>query len=243
MKYSLLLFFLLLSTFQHVEGSHPSQKKVKPYLLPKEHPLKPSLEAIFSQKNVLKNIDTFTQAGFTPLHFQPTTHIIVARHPLLPGYLVKLYLETEKDIKEGKESWEWFLARCQAAENIRKLIKKKKLKHFTVPNKWLYQVATPEEKRFHPYILVVTDMNIVDLEASKQAWKTIPTKEHLKELYTILSHGYSSCLLPFNIPFTHSGTFSCIDTEHPKRKLKYERVKEHLSPEMQRYWDKLIKGN
>lgn len=92
-----------------------------------------------------------------------------------------------------------------------------------------------------PAILVVTYMKLVDRKASKEAWKTVVTRRHVEELYSILSHGYSSCLLFTNIPYTTNGKFACIDTEWPTRPLPLAHVHRHLSKKMAKYWDYLVR--
>lgn len=216
-------------------------KKIKPHLLPEDHSLKPKLDAIFSKPRVIENEQTFAENGFKTLFAQPQSFIRVAKHPQLPGVLVKVYLDNETRQKENIPGWKWLVNRCEGAENIRKLMQKKKFRHFCVPDKWLY----PLDSSRQPVILVVTDMKLVSAEETENAWKTKVTKSHLEELYCILSHGYASCYLINNIPYTKQGKFACIDTEYPKRKvnsgmLKFGKVRECLSPEMQVYWNQLV---
>lgn len=219
------------------------QSMMKPYFLPLNHPLKQSLDAIFLNGRVTENQETFANAGFITLFTQPTSLITVARHPLLPGVLLKLYLDSETREKDGIPGWKWLVNRCKGAENVRKLIQRKKLKYFSVPDKWIYPL--PEGKTFesrrHPVVLIVTDMDLTSESDTKYAWKHLIQKKHLDELFCILSHGFSSCYLATNIPYSKSGKFACIDTEHPKRKLSYNHVKAYLSPPMRAYWNELIK--
>lgn len=218
-------------------------REIKPFQLPSNHPARPILDDIFEDSHhILRNIDTFTGAGFITLFKQPLSHIIVAKHPNLKGYLVKAYLDSKANGKNTDPGWKWLVRRCQGAENIRKLIRKKNLKHFTVPDKWIYMT---DPKAYNPakqnIILIVTDMNLVSKDESRYAWKNLVGKEHLDELYCIFSHGYSSCWLVSNIPYTKDGKFSCIDTEYPKRSMDYERARKYFNDEMKEYWDLLIK--
>lgn len=220
------------------------KKKIKPYLIRENHPAKAILDQIFSNSRVITNKETFTLAGFEILHYQPYTHIFVASHPLLPGYLVKGYLDSELYIKDHKKGWEWLVSRCEGARNVRKIIKEKNLKHFEAPHKYLYPLpANGASGSKQPIILIVDDMNLYSLEQAQSIWKSIYDREILKELSIILKNGYSSTYLPFNIPPTRTGKFACIDTEHPKRKLKLKAVKQFLSSESALYWDKLTKKN
>ncbi|MBA3957090.1 MAG: hypothetical protein H0X51_01665 [Parachlamydiaceae bacterium] len=218
-----------------------TSKEVKPYLLPEKHPLKPTLDAIFKGKHVLKNEQSFAEAGFITIHVQPMSHIIVASHPLLPGYLLKLYLDNEKRMKDGIPGWKWFVKRCHGVKNVQNLIKRKKLHHFVAPLKWIYPIPELKDKTAQPAILVVTDMELVSHEMSYQAWANA-TKEQVNELFCILNHGFASTYLPGNLPYTKHGKFACIDTEHPKRVLKLKSVKKYLSPDMQAYWETLTRS-
>jgi hypothetical protein len=213
------------------------QKEIKPYLLPAHHPLKVPLDQIFFHSNVLKNVQTFANAGFETLHVRANSYICIAKHPLLPGYLVKAYLDDEIRWKDGIPGWKWLVNRCKGAENIRKLIRKKNLNHFVVPDKWLYPLPNGSQQ---PVILIVTDMDLASRAETRRAWKTRVTEEHLDELFCILRHGYASCDIVNNIPYTKTGKFACIDTEHPKRKLKYEGVKNSFSEKMKSYWETLM---
>jgi hypothetical protein len=220
---------------------------MRPYLLPLDDPLRHTLDAVCQSSRILENKNSFRQAGFITLVHQHKSLIRVARHPLFPGYLFKLYLDSDPPKIRSKSGWVRLVRRCEGAENIRQLIKKKKLVHFTVPDKWLYppsvsQVppATPVES-VQPVILIVTDMDIVSPPESYEAWKTKITPSHLDELYCIISHGFASAFLAYNIPYCKNGKFACIDTEYPKRTLGYDRVRAYFSPEMQLYWDELVK--
>lgn len=220
------------------------KQKIEPFLIKASHPAKIALDQIFSYSRVITNKDTFIEAGFNILHYQPYTHIFVASHPLLPGYLVKGYLDSEHYIKDHKKGWEWLASRCQGAKNVRKLIKKEKLKHFSAPHKYLYPIPFKNASGSkQPVILVVDNMDLYSLEEAKNIWKSINDHEILDELFIILKNGYSSTYLPFNIPPSHNGKFACIDTEHPKRRLKLKSVKQFLSPEAALYWDELTKKN
>lgn len=219
--------------------------RILPYLLPQTHPLKPKLDAIFSQFRVTETDASIRSAGFQILFFQNYSFIRVLKHALLPKYLLKVYPDYEMRIKEGKEGWEWFVMRCEGACNVQRLIQRKNLKYFLVPSKYIYPLPVEPAPKLYaqtrkPVILVVKDMGLVGDQKSYQAWKN--AKEvHLKELFCILSHGYSSTFLVNNMPYTIYNKWACIDTEHPKRTFNYAKVKKYFSSDMQKYWDKLVK--
>jgi len=220
---------------------------IEPYLLPLDHPVKERLDALFLQSQVLENEESLAAAGFNvlvpPL---PSSYIIVARHPLIPGYIFKLHLDSETRSRKQLPHWIWLARRCEQAMQIRKIIKRKQIQHFVVADKWLYLLpahspcnsANPQ-----PVLLVETDMQLQPYEVSVHMWKTAMTRAHLDELYTILKQGYGGPSVLYsttNIPYTDQGTFAFIDTEGPRSDLNLKRIKQYLSEQMQAYWDTLI---
>lgn len=219
----------------HFLKQKPTEQDNQRFHLPENHPVRTALDKIFKKyPKALDNQKSFAKAGFVTLYRQHN-QMMVAKHASLPGYLVKVYLIADQ--KSTKQTLHRFTKRCMGAENIRELIKKEKLRYFTVPDKWLY--TYPEKTT----ILVVTDANLVSREECKIAWKTKITHRHLKELYSILSHGFASCYLIYNIPYTKEGTFSCVDTAYLPRKHHYHHVKGNLSEKMKLYWDRVVETN
>ncbi len=226
------------------------QCRIAPYLLPLDHPMKPRLDAIFSSSRVIENERSLLDAGFSIIAGpMPVSFVIVARHPSVPGYVFKMYLDSESRSRKDIPHWLSLARRCDGAKGIRKIIKKEKIRHFAVPDKWLYvlpvypfsNVLNPE-----PIILMETDMDLESYEVTKQMWQTVVTRKHLDELYSILKHGYGgrgTVCLSINVPYTKQGKFAFTDTESPKAELELKNVKKYLSKEMQRYWDRLIKDN
>ena len=90
-----------------------------------------------------------------------------------------------------------------------------------------------------PVVLICTEIDLVSVEESREAWRTVVTKEHLDELYTILKGGCGSWRLGSNVPYTKQGTFAFTDTERPPHKLS--KVEKYFSPKMVRYWQ-FLKG-
>lgn len=244
-----LLFLLLIGSYNGLWANSnfyddATQAKLKRYFLPQKHTMKPVLDKIF-KPGVLNSADSFERAGFTILLHKRSSHAfnarwVLARHPLVPGYLFKVFLNNEQKLKKN-ECWNKLLDRCKGAERIRNLIKEKGLQHFIVPDKWLYAVPPERSSKLiqQPVVLMVTDMHLVAGRKNRMSWKRA-TKEQLDELYTILSHGYGSTFLTGNLPYTKWGKFACIDTEGPVRRFEMEKVKAYLSEEMGLYWDKLM---
>lgn len=217
------------------------RKLIAPHLLPLDHPVKEKLDAIFSQSRVLHDKKTLTDAGFIILTAQPISFIIVTIHPEIPGYIFKVYLDTELRKKKEVAHWEWLVRRCVGAKAIRSVIRKKKLKYFIVPDKWLYILPQyPLSSEPNPQTVILVETHIQLGENSAHAWKTVVKPKHLDELYLIYKTGYGSVHMPDNVPYTKDGKFAFIDTESPKRHPKVNYVKKYLSKDMQEYWHYLI---
>jgi hypothetical protein len=258
-KISIPLFFLLLlaslavsqTTRPSIESypflSNDQKSLMLPYLLPLDHPAKPILDEIFSKKRVTENRQSLVEAGFELIAPSTGSFVIVARHPSLPGYVLKIYLDSETRFKENrriKPYWELLTNRCIGAEKLKKVIEKNNITHFVVPDKWLYILPiSPKssEKNPQPAVLLETDMQIESDNITALAWKTHATAKHLDELYTIVKQGLGSTSLIINVPYTKTGKFAFIDTEYPKESRNIKNPKKYLSKEMQAYWDKRIK--
>ena len=118
------------------------QKEIASYELPSDLSFTPIVNLIFSSSRPTFNADALVQAGFNILHKQPRSYIVVANHPALPGFLFKLYFDTELRMKNNVPGWKWFVRRCEGAKVIRKVIANKKIKNFKVPDKYIYVLPT-----------------------------------------------------------------------------------------------------
>jgi hypothetical protein len=238
---------LSLGAFANPSFDDPAtQARLARFFIHKSHPMKPVLDKIFSGPGVLASEEAFKEAGFKILLSKRSSntrkaYFHLGRHPLVPGYLFKVYLDSEDNL-ESEEGWRKLADRCQGAENIRKLIKKKGIRNFVVPDKWLYRVPV-YRKNQQRVVLMVTDMNLTSSARCRKAWRNA-SKKQLDELYCILSRGYSSTSLINNISYTKMGKFTCLDTEypgqHPKRLTNMPKAKRFFSPEMSAYWDFLM---
>lgn len=210
------------------------------YFLPDDHWLKSRLDSIFETHQVLKSENDFLNAGFK-IVCKRASSMIVAQHDALPGYLIKAYIDSDRN--NGESPAKWLFNRCLGVENIRNLVRTKKIKYFTLPDKWIYLLPGFDQLNDkNNAILVVTDMKLATPERSKWAWKNRITPRHLDELYCILSHGFASTYLCGNIPYTRKGRFTCIDTEYPYRShLPYHKVSSYLNEEMRAYWEELVR--
>jgi hypothetical protein len=237
-----------LSKSVHSDLPKKVYKRIKLWLLPKSHALKPALDTIFQQQRVTQNALSLKEAGFSTLFKQKRSFILVAFHPKLPGHLLKVYLDTELRLKRGEPHWEWFARRCQGASQVRNAITRFKLTYFTVPNKFIYPLPknpSPPLDALHDRkfcVLLVENMNLVSKEENLEAWKTKITKKHLNELYIIISFAKGSSYRADNIAYSKNGKFSFIDTEYPTGGPDFHNIVPYLSLEMKAYWDKLVRN-
>lgn len=228
--------------------SAEAKKAMKPYLISLEHPMRVVLDSIFLKKRATVDKYAFHKAGFKVIAEGPRSYILVARHRNLPGYLVKAHLDTELNKKYRKESWEWLVRRCEGASKIREIIQKRNIRYFVVAEKWLYcfppEPSPPHDHHHtrHLALLLVTDMELVSKKRNYHAWTHYITKEHLDELYIIISRAKGSSYRPDNIAYTQHDQFAFIDTEYPTRGPDFRSIRLFLSPEMLEYWDKLVKN-
>lgn len=226
---------------------HSVKKEMSPYVISDRHPMKRQLDAIFFKVRATQDEETFLHCGFIPMSIRLQTYVYVARHPRLPGYLVKAYLDTELREKMHKPSWKWLIRRCEGASKIQKVIQQKKIKHFTVADKWIYPLPAyplpPQDEAHirHLALLLVTDMDLVSPEENLRAWKELITPEHLDELFTIISRAKGASYRPDNIAYTHQGHFAFIDTEYPAEGPDYKSIQPYLNEEMRAYWKQLVK--
>ncbi len=229
-------FFLLIFLYNFLLFGEENNKS---YLLPPTHPVYFRMEKIFSRGS-FQDLKSFHDAGFEVLCLKKDRILLVATHPLLKGYVIKAYLNsTSQEIAHS--NLQTLRNRIIGALKIKSLIKRYRIQHFTVADKWLYELpfSTPE----HPlFVLLATDMNICTLSESKVAWKTKITPQHLQEFLRIVKGGCASTGLLKNIPYTKDKKFAFIDTEYPDRTFDLEVFKHYLSDEMKEYWDSLIEN-
>jgi hypothetical protein len=227
--------------------SKSAKRQIRPYLLPRKHEAKRVLDHIFSKSRAIQDANTFANAGFITHFIQKRSFIRVASHPSLPGYLMKVYLDNELRLKRNLPGWHWFVKRCEGVAKIQKVIQKNKIRNFATPKKWIYPIpihgvfANDPKYVRKEVILLVEDMRLVSKTANLHAWKHSITREHLKELYKIISQGSGSSYRADNIPYTKNGKFAFIDTEYPGKKHDYNSIRSYLSSEMRAEWDKIVK--
>lgn len=216
------------------------------YMLPEDHPIKPFLDAIFSSSRVILNRENLKKAGFLFSKPRQFTHLIIASHPSIPGYIFKLYLDAQRYHKHKPEEHFWLL-RVQGALKVRHEIEVHQFQHLMkVPQKWLYKLPkkpkSPEGFMPKHYILVEEDMYLLDTKENENLWRSpFVSPELLEALFTIVSRvGLSDCMKPDNIPFSIDGRIAFIDTQTHGQTVDYDRLKPWLSLPNQTYWHQLM---
>jgi len=227
---------LLLFTTQAFAIADPT-----PYLMEDSHPLKSVLDTIFKNNTAIQSDAALEKAEFTIVSPRSEGMRVVS-HPELKGYLLKLF--PFKEQKDDSRTIAWAVERSKNARLLRQHVTNNNMKHFLVPLKWIYFLPNYQELQDQGYnnyaVLVVEDMKITSTHDSRAAWRNVDSKETIAELFSILTFGYSSSNLPSNIPYSKSyKKFTCIDTEKPHKKARYESAKRHFSERMADYWDKL----
>lgn len=245
--YFLLYFAFFSSLILH--GEPPTQEdwnKVFPYLLPDYHPAKLTLDKIFSSERVLLNLKTMKKAGFIKPLPRKFTRLIVTKHPELPGYVIKAYVDAQRYAKGIPEHYRW-LSRIEGAAAIRKKIRLHQLDwFFKVPQKWIYAVPTepsaPPEYVQKNFILIEEDMDLLSDAENEKIWGSERiTTAFLDDLFLILQDlGLHDCAKPQNIPFSKDGKVAFIDTEsHHNWPVLWKKLSPYLSPSMKQYWKQL----
>lgn len=224
------------STIRDVQKDFP----VNQYLLPENHKLKSILHSIFTDYRVIKNPANFRAAGFRTISLRPKGSLRIAKHPLVKGYLFKVYLTDETDYPLNQCN-EKFILRCKNSRAVNRIIKQYHLNRFSVPPKWLYSIQLPS---LHTaYVLIARDMQLVPRSRCMSAWREKMNKNGLKQLYTVFHAGYSSTQLASNIPYTKKKKFSFIDLETCQRQLDLTKVDRYLSHKLRPVWRKIVKNN
>src|SRR5437868_3403573 len=103
-KFMFILFSLILIHVQKIEAqqlNNPSiylQDKtwieIQDFLLPNDHPVKEKLDQICFTSRAFADKESVIAAGFNSTQLQGCTQIVVTRHPELPGYIIKAYLDS-----------------------------------------------------------------------------------------------------------------------------------------------------
>lgn len=223
-------------------------EKVQDYLMPEDHPIKEKLDQIFLHSRALADQKSMLAAGFESAQPQKVTQIIVTRHPHLPGYVIKAYLDATPYGPKGKPDYQFLIKRIIGSRLVQKSIQAHHYEHLLkVPEKWLYLLpddpSPPSGYLRRLFILVEDDMDILSNKKNLKHWKSPwVTEELLNALYLVIKEvGLADSAKPKNCPFSKDGKVALIDTQmfHMK-KVKYQTLTPYLLPALQSYWKELI---
>jgi hypothetical protein len=217
---------------------------VEPYFVPEFSPVKAALDTIFSKSRVLSSLKSMSKAGFNRLT-HPSRKVIVATHPYLKGYLVKVFLDTMDNAE-----WHSWLRRARGARIIQDAINIHGYQHIMkVPKKWIYPLpADPSPRKDGIYrknfVLLVQQMDILDDRKNWKAYKKKMTPEILNALYTLLTeYKLIDSVYADNVPFCKDGKMAFIDTEYTgdtTMDVPLSAVGQYLSKPMVAQWEQLI---
>jgi len=222
-------------------------ESVNPYLLPENHPIKSSLDHIFTASRVIQSKKSMVEAGFTIISSGKFSHVIVASHLNLKGYIVKLFLDSEPKVMD----WSAWKNRILGALSIKNAIDRHGWKDvFKVAKKWIYPLPPSPNTGSHPshpknFILIVQDMQILKSKSNFGMWKSPSmTREKLDKIYVLLQEeGLWDSVYPFNFPFCKDGRLAIVDTEyHHRWPIRFSYLTNYLCPSLQKYWVQLIKA-
>lgn len=231
------------------KGGFVSEKdwlKVLPYLIPENHPMLSRLDRIFKNSRASQDADHMREAGFAKPSPLGPSRPVVTRHPLLKGFLLKLYLDTQVGINEVNR----LSRRVAGALSCEEAVKRLGYEHiFRIPKKWLYPLPdSPSPKRGldrKNFVLIVQDMNILPSIRNRQKWKSsAATKEILNALYVLFEdQGLADSVFAFNVPFDRDGYIAIIDTEiFHVWPVPFEKYLKWLDHNGQKHWKFLMKN-
>ena len=242
-------FIISLFCLSSLNSALDSKTKAElvPYLLPEDHPAKPVLDALFSESRALFNLKTLVDAGFIKSKPRDFSHLIVTKHPALPGYVFKIYLDSQRFHSMSPEYHFWKL-RIKGANLVRQEIASRGLSaQMKVPYKWIYILPDDPEPSSDYYpkysLLIEEDMDLVSNDDNYDHWKSdLITSDFLTTVYHFLKDlGLQDCAKPDNIPFSHDGRIAFIDTQsYGFKKVRFKKLTKYLSDENKQVWKSLI---
>lgn len=240
--------FLLFGHFELCSYERPSAidpitwQALNPYFLPEDHPIKSTLDTLFSSKSVMTSKSTLKKAKFKIISSGRPIRALVIKHKKLKGYLLKAFVEEQPVTQE----WVNWCKRVDGSNYVRQAIYEYGYQDIMcVPHKWIYPLpvvkSNTKDKRGQTkfFILVVEKMNIQKQEKNVAFWRSIAVKPALIDaLYTMLQGvGLYDSVYTHNVPFTRDRKIAFVDTEHfHEWPVPFHKFNTHLSPAMQKYW-------
>ena len=216
---------------------------MEPYFLPADHVIRKKLDLIFSESRVLDSLKSLKKAGFIDPYSKDENNAFVMKHPRVPGFIFKAYLDTQ-----WVDDWWKLLRRIQGALLVQSTIDEFGFNSMIkVPKKWIYPL--PPEPRsktgdsYNPkhFILVAQDVGVLSSKGNAYAWKHTMTYELLTALYIIIKDNRMTDSIRIqNIPFCHDGKVAFVDTEffnvpEDYATIRFWKLYDYLSSEMAQY--------
>lgn len=236
-----------LSCPQHVEQE--AWEAVQGYLMPDNHPCKPTLDRLASKVRFIQNPQTMKRSGFSRgERVGHWSRVCASPHVDMPKYYFKVYCDNEIYIKYD---WKRWIHRCQGAKLIDQCIKRNNLQSlFKVPRKWIYCLpkdpSPPNNENYlrKNFILVCDNMRICDHSENEKKYKKNMDRTRLEGMYRILQEcGLYDSVYCFNMPFNKEGYICIIDTEYwHKWPVPFDRLLKCFSKENKKYWEKITKS-
>lgn len=243
MKIIITFFLLFAAPLIGTQSKPPSISKeiwseVSPYLLPENHPLKPCLDLIFSTNCIANGIALY-KAGFRYDSYNNPMKVIVAKHPKLEGYIIKLFLDNQP---VGLE-WPHWIKRIEGAKLIKKTIEQKEYAaSFKVPRKWIYFIPCKHNiLSGRHFILIAEEMDIVQHRKTCSQWKNQATYEQIYMFWDLLETcGLSDSIYIQNIPYCKDGKYTFLDTEYYLDwPIEYHKFNKYLKKGKLKLWKQL----
>jgi hypothetical protein len=221
--------------------------KVRPYLMPHNHPIRAKLDKIFKEFRATVNSSTAAKAGFEKKEPAKFSFCVITKHKKLKGYYFKFFY----DFQSGQNDCIKLATRAAGAASINEAITRLGLESmFKAPKKWLYALpehpAPPEGTHRKNFILIAEDMLLLPSKVNRAKWKNNNFSEkRLRGFYALLKdQGLDDSVHPFNVPFCRDGKIAFVDTEHhSKRFVNYGILSKYLSKKNQKIWESIISEN
>lgn len=224
--------------------THEEWEVIAPYILPDSHPIKPAVDKIFAVGRPVRNLDTLKEAGFNIITKGHWSETIIARHPEIYGFYVKLYIDEQDHVNEINR----LMARVKGAKVAERLVEQHQWhKIFKVPRKWLYLL--PDDPNPIPdrpskrMILLAEDMRILSKKDNYRKWEQPNLDKKIIDavFQLLIEGGFSDSPMAFNLPFTKDGRIAVIDNEkYNKHPVPCHKLLHYLSPKSKRHWKHLI---
>lgn len=219
--------------------------QVQPYLLPEDHPVKPKLDKLFAKRRFTQSAGHLYLGGFLFKARKKFDQILVAKHPDLKGYVLKIYTDEQTTAPD----YPMWIRRIKGAIAVQEALDRLGCNaYFKVPKKWIYPLPEiPFSEEPHPkyFILVIENMHVKPALDNEWMWANpfVMTPERMQALYSVLQDvGLKDSVYIDNVPFCSDGKQAFIDTEHHHRwPIRYDKLMGRIPAEYRDYWRSLIK--